>query len=374
MNKLSFDVETAKEQLTQIFRDRISAQGSVYNVLNVDLEDISFSGLEEKIANQDQLIADLKADLKSAKTDGQNWFNDVQPQLTQIPQAAINYASLWNNTIPMVLEELAKPEPDRDRLEQLFQGLYNSAMAQVGSLSDLMKIIKSTRDEAATDANNFSQNHSSFQQLEDLDKENLAAARTTLAKINAMIAQYNQQIEVDTIKAEKDLAIASNAMKYGGKFGKPGKILGLTIGLIFIVSATMAIDDLLAAVDARLQEAQEQGEYDLEMTSLTTQLISLEAASAALAALVAEFDDLIASLQGTIDGWDADAKVLATIIDDLQGDAPISGILSQFDLGETQAEWDDLRVFATKWQTMEVSPAASNDIILNPPAAKTSAV
>lgn len=30
MPQLSFDVEAAKEQLTQLFRDRISAQGSLY--------------------------------------------------------------------------------------------------------------------------------------------------------------------------------------------------------------------------------------------------------------------------------------------------------------------------------------------------------
>jgi hypothetical protein len=102
----------------------------------------------------------------------------------------------------------------------------------------------------------------------------------------------------------------------------------------------------------------------LEMTSLTTQLVSLETASSALSGLVDEIDDLIASLHATLDGWNQDAATLGAVIADLKGTQPVSSILSQFDLGETQAQWDDLRVFATKWQTVEVSPKSSNVIVL----------
>ncbi|HQU84538.1 MAG TPA: HBL/NHE enterotoxin family protein [Pyrinomonadaceae bacterium] len=370
MNKLSFDVEAAKEQLTQVFRDRISAQGSVYNVLNVDLKDITFSELEEKIENQDELIAAMQTALATAKTHCQSWFNDVQPNLTQIPQAAINYGTLWNNTIPLVLDELKNSDPDRETLQKLFGGLQASIGQQLSTLGGVMSSLKAIESSISADANNFSDNYSPFQQLESLDKDDLAAARTTLAQINTMIAQYDQDIEVDTIKAQKDLSMASNAMKYGGKFGDAGKILGLTIGLIFIVSASMDINALLSAVNARLQKAQEEGEYELEMTSLTVQLVSLETASSALTSLVDELDDVINSLQETIDGWNSDSTALGDIISDLQGTDPVSTILSQFDLGMTQAEWDDLSAFSTKWQSMEVSPAASNDIVLNPPTSQ----
>src|ERR1051325_62943 len=364
MNNLKFDVEAAKEQLTQVFRDRISAQGSVYNLQNVNIEDVAFAELQEKIANQDALIADMKTDLAQAQTDGGQWFNDVQPGLTAIPQAAINYATLWNQVIPIVLDELKKTEPDRQKLQQLFGGLKDRIAEQIASLNTLMTSLKAIQTSVTTDAANFSTNHAPFQQLEDLDKENIAAARTTLAQIKAMIAEYNEDIEVDTIKAEKDLAIASNAMKYGGKLGKPGKIVGLTIGLIFIVSATFAIDDLLAAVDSQLEEAEKEGKYDLLLTSLSAQLIALETASSALADSVQEIGDMISSLQETIDGWNDESNNLAAVISDLQGDQPVSLIINLFDLGQTQAQYDELRIFATKWQTMEVSPKATNDLVL----------
>lgn len=364
MNQLSFDVEAAKEQLTQVYRDRISAQGAVYNVLNVDIEEIDFTGIPQPIPDQDKLVAEMKADLKTAQTNGQQWFNEVQPHLTFIPQAAINYATLWNETIPVVLEQLRQPSPDRASLSDLFQNLKLSIDEQTKTLNDLLSSLQTIRNAVATDASNFSSKHEPFKQLEDLDKENLTAARTTLDRIKLMIDQYNQEIEVDIIKAEKDLALASNAMKYGGKLGKAGKIIGLTIGLIFIVSATFAIDDLISAVNQRLADAQKAGEYELELTLLTTQLISLESASSTLASLVTELDDILGSLQETLAGWNTEGATLSKIVSELQGDQPVDSILSQFDLGKTQAQWDELRVFATKWQSMEVSPKATNDIIL----------
>lgn len=364
MHTLSFDVETAKAELTQIFRDRLAAQGSVYNVGNVDIEDVDFNGIPQPVPGQAQLVADMKTDLAAAQANGQRWFNDVQPHLTVIPQAAINYGSKWNVTIPLVLQQLRQSAPDRAVLQALFQGLRDSIDEQTQTLGALMQSLASIRAAAAADAGNFSSKHAPFQQLEDLDKDNLAKARTTLAGIQAMIDQFNEQIDVDTIKAEKDLSIASNAMKYGGKFGKPGKIVGLTIGLIFIVSATFAIDDLIATVAKRLAEAEEAGEYELEMSLLTTQLVSLDTASSALASLVNELDDMIASLQGALDGWKSEADALSAIVTDLQGSAPVDGIINQFDLGKTQAQWDELSTFAMKWQSMEIASKAANDLVV----------
>lgn len=369
MHTLTFDVEAAKAQLTQVFRDRIDAQGSVYNVLNVDIEDVSFDDLEKKLPNQQQILADIKSDLKTAQNDGEQWFNEIQPHLTAIPQASINYASLWNNTIPLVLAQLRRTTPDREELQKLFQGLKDSIDQQTAVLGELMTNLQSIRAVQATDAANFSDKHASFQQLEALDQENLVAARNTLDKIKAMIDQLGERIDIDTINAEKDLALASNAMKYGKKLGKPGKILGLTIGLIFIVSASFAIDDLLSTIDQRLEDAEKAGEYELEISLLNAQLVALETASSSLSLLVNELDDLIASLQATISAWNNDGNAIAAIIADLQGDAPIYTVINQFDLGRTQAQWDEISVFAGKWQTMEVSPKAANVLTLDGPDA-----
>jgi len=93
-------------------------------------------------------------------------------------------------------------------------------------------------------------------------------------------------------------------------------------------------------------------------------LISLETASTALASLVGELDDIITSLGDTIAGWSSERSAIAAVIADLAGTQPINSILSQFDLGKTQGQWDELGTFATKWQTMEISPKAANDLIL----------
>lgn len=368
MPQLSFDVEAAKAQLTQVFRDRLSAQGSFYGVLNVDIEDVDFAGIPDPIPDQAALVAQLKADLALAQGHVQNWFNTIQPQLTLVPQASINFAAVWNTAIPAILAELRQTEPDRAMLAELFAALEDSSNEQLASLKPLLTTLEGVQTSFAADAANFSAKHEPFKALEALEAETMATARTQLAKAQTLIASLNQEIDVDIIKAEKDLAMASNAMKYGGKLGKIGKILGLTIGLIFIVSATFVIDDLIAAVDQRLAEAEQKGEIELELTLLTAQLLALENASSALAGAVADLDDIHVSLSATVKGWADNSAVLGQIVADLKGDTPINDIINQFDLGRTQAEWDDVSAFGTKWQSMEVSPRAANDIVLNPPS------
>ncbi len=365
MTTLTFDVEAAKAQLTQVFIDRIDAQGSVYNLLNVDIEDVTFNDVLQKLPNQDQLLAEMKDDLTAAKADGEQWFNNIQPQLTVIPQAAINYASLWNNTIPLVLQQLRQPTPDRGQLLSLFQGLKSSIGEQTATLSQLMTSLQSIKTAQATDAANFSDKHASFQQLEAIDKENLANARTTLDKIKDMIVQYDEEIDIDTIAAEKKLEIGSIAMDAGSIFGEPGHALGLIVGLIFIVSATSSIDDIMSTVNQRLSEAEKAAEYDLEISLLNAQLVALETASSALSSIVTELDDLITSLQATIDGWNSDSNAISAVITDLQGSEPIDSIINQFELGRTQEQWDEMLAFANKWQTVEISAKATYNLILN---------
>jgi hypothetical protein len=250
-------------------------------------------------------------------------------------------------------------------LQRLFEGLKNSIGEQISTLGELLTSLQTLRKAVATDAASFSDKNASFKQLEELDKKNLLSARKELDKIKSMIKEFDQEIDVDIIKSNRDLAIASNAMKYGKMFGDPGTALGLTIGLVFIASVSFTIDDLLATINRRLALARKEAEYELEMTSLTTQLISLETASSALASVVEEIDDLIASLEATIAGWNMDSKEMSAVIAALGGDQPINSIISQFDLGETQAEWDEIRIFATKWQTLEISPRPTNELVLS---------
>lgn len=371
MTQLSFDVEAAKAQLTRLFRARLLAQGATYNLFNVDLSEVDFTDLagEEgpvKVENSADLVAELVQDLAAAKATGQDWLNDGMPDLTAAAQAVIDYASRWDNAIPLVLAELRRDEPDRTTLGELFAGLASAAQHQVGVISPLATEVRAFRDRVATSAADFSRNHLPFRQLEDLDVTDLAAARTTIEQIRSAIAGLSEEIDLDMITAERDLAIASNAMKYGGKLGNPGKILGLTIGLVFIVSATFAIDDLLSAVDARLAQAQEEADYQLEMTLLTAQLISLEVASGALATLTDQVGELVDALDATLTGWRTDAAELAAVVGALDSSAPVSSVVNLFDLGQTQAEWSELATFATKWQTMEVASRPANAVVLEP--------
>lgn len=363
---LAFDVEGAKAQLTQIFRDRLSAQGSVWNLQNVNIDDVNFNDLAKKIPNQDALVADLKTCLQTAKGNGQTWANNLQPQLTIIPQSVINFASLWDNAIPLILKQLdgSSSDPDISTVTSLFAGLQSKAQEQIAPLQKLLADLKSMRDLVAADAANFSKTHSSFQQIEALDEANIQSIRSKLEKIKLAIDGLNQEIDVDLINAQKDLSIASSAMKYGGKLGDAGKILGLTIGLIFIVMATFEIDALLSAIDQRLADEEAKAELQFEMTLIAIQILALETASSALAHFIAEFDDFIQSLQANIDGWNSMATNLGAIVSQLNAGTPYNQVVSLFDLGKTQGQWDELNNFSQKWQNMEMAPKAYHELVL----------
>jgi hypothetical protein len=374
MTDLQFDVEAAKEQLTQVFRDRISAQGAVYNLQNADIEPVAFTDLEAKVDNQETLVAEMKDALRQAQAHGGTWFNEVQPHLTAIPQAAINYATLWNQVVPLVLAELRKAVPDRARLRSLFGGLKDSIDQQLSGVSTVATSLQALKAVITADADKFSGKYAPFQELESLDRDNVTAARAAIARITAMIAAYDEEIGTDTIASERDLAIASTALKYGQKGGRAGQIAGVTIGVVFIASALHAIDDLVAAVEARLQKAEEGAEFELQLTTLTAQLLALETASSALAALDGELDDLMASVNQTIAAWQQDAAELAEVLTQLSGAQPVTAILNEFDLGRTQSKWDELRIFATQWQTMEIAARASNELVFDDSAYQTAAV
>jgi hypothetical protein len=364
MNSLTFDVEAAKQQLTQVFNDKIAAQGSVYMVQDLDLGGITFSDLEEKVKDQDQLITDMKGDLKQAQADGGTWFNDVQPILTAVPQAAINYATLWDTTTPLLVNQLNQPSPDRAQLQAFFGALRDSVDNQSQTLGGVIDALSNLRTRAFDDSTNFSTRHAPFKQLEEIDKENLEAARQAIAKLETEINKLNDEINSDIITANQDLTLASGAMKAGKQGGRGGKALGLIIGLFFIASASLALDQAMAAIHKRLDDAEKETEFQLELSSLNEQLICLQTASSALAAFVGQLDDLIKSVQQAKDCWGRERDRLTAVITDLQSDQPVDSILSEMDLRRAQGEWDDLRVFATNWQTMEVAASLHNELII----------
>ncbi len=365
MHNLKFDVEAAKAQLTQVFRDRLSAQGSVFNVQNVEIDAVMFEDLEEKTSGQDAAIAAMKAALAQARKDALLWSNGVQPQLTAIPQAAINYATLWNQSIPPLRTILGMPSPDREAVRALLEGLRSSTADQIATLSGVKSALDDLRTAVDADAAKFSTQFAPFRTLESLDLENIGAARKAIAHLAETIAELSEDIDEDLITAESDLALASSAIKAGSKGGNNGKALGVTVSVIFIVSASKAIDALIEAVEERLAAAQKEAATEVELSSLSAQFIALETASRALVALVNEIDDLHQSLQQTLAGWQQDSDRLTAILGDIDGDAAIGTILDPFDLGIAQGQWDELGAFATSWQSVEISVRATTEFIFD---------
>jgi hypothetical protein len=358
MTNLQFDVQAAKEQLTQLLRDRVAAEGSIFNVQTVDFEPVLFPDLQTASGNEQALFEEMNAVLVRAKSHCQTWSNDVQPKLTAIPQAAINYASILDSALPLVLAELRAAPPNRAQLRALFAGLATAIETQAASVRAVAPLLRSLESSFAADAADFSNRHAPFRELEDLDQKNIEAARAAIGKLQAMIAEFDEEIGVDTIENKKEIGVGRTSLKNGAESNQAGRLAGVTSGLIMFVSVISRIQEMVALIEQRLQKARESAEYETELGSLTAQLLALDTTAAALSAADTAAGGLIATVNHIIDGWKQHASGVAEVIAQLSGDQPVAEILSEFDLERTQSEWDELRTFATQWQTMEIVTAS----------------
>lgn len=369
MTNLQFDVQAAKEQLTQLLRDRVVAEGAVSNVRTVDFQPVLFPDLQTASGNQQTLFEAMKAALVRAKQDCQTWSNDIQPSLTVIPQATINHASRSDAVLALVLAELREAAPNRAKLRDLFAGLAASIEQQVASVGAVADALQGFKTRIAAGAADFSDQHAPFRELEELDRKNVDAARAAIAQLQAMIAELDENIGVDTIENEKEIGAGRATLNNGAQTNnQAGRIAGVIAGLINFVSVINRIQEMGALIEQRLQKARDNAEYDTRLSSLTAQLLALDTISVALSSADTAVGALIATVARIIDGWKQHASAVAEVITQLPGDQPVAEILSQFDLERTQSKWDELRTFATQWQTAQIVTASFDLAVFYDPA------
>ena len=358
MVDLKIDVEKIKDQLADYAGDELLVRGGGNCVLKLNIEKVMFK--EQDIKNKGEKLATVKKNLKTAQQDCLDWLNNVEPEMAKIPQGFINYSTLFATLIPQIRHELEnETKESRGRLKEFFQGLEDKAVSEKTTLEDFQKYIKGVAEKITQDADNFSDSNQAFKQLETVDEKNLKTAKKVVDNLSALIEQNNKEITAKMIKEEQDLTIADIAIAAGGTIGhlyEPLEALGLAVGLVFIVSAGLTSLELQAAIEAQFQEAQEQEDYKLIITQLTEQLLSLHAASSTLKSL----NETITSLDNGInlikDCWSSIQKInretLTALADESQ---KITDIISEFNLGQASAEWEEAHNFSIKMQDLPIS-------------------
>ena len=357
MIDLTIDVEAKKDLLAQFVGDKLQVLGAILSVGNVSLNKVLFE--EQDIPDKDVILQALRENLAKAQSDGLTWQNDIETSLAGVPQAVINYGTLFANALPNIRKLIKEDNPsNRDVLKQIFSGLVNSVGGQIETLDKIKESIALIAGDIKQDSDNFSENNQNFSQLEKIDEENLKEARAAIDSLNESISKYNKEITQKVIKAEEDLTIADIVISAGGAIGKaaePVEALGLAVGLCFIISAGLNIQELSSEIDALFQAAMQEAKHKVAITQLTEQLQCLHVTSSGLKAMVSEVQDIIDTLQGIIDGWEmigSNLKAAENQLDDFS--QPLDQILSEFNLGRASAEWEEVVIFAQKMEGLNI--------------------
>jgi oligoribonuclease (3'-5' exoribonuclease) len=358
MVDLTINVEALKGKLADYAGDELLGRGSANCVLNLDIEKVMFK--EQDIDNKEEKLNTVKANLAIARKNSMDWLNNIEPELTNIPQGFINYASYFATVIPQIRQELENETPQsRGILKKIFSGLSDQADIQKKTLDALKTSILATAKKIKTDSLNFSDSNQVFADLEAQDEKNLKTAKQVVQNLSELIDKHNRDITAKMIKEEEDLTIADIVISAGGvlgHLGEPIEALGLAIGLVFIVCAGMLISDLQAEIEEEFREAQEEEEYKLIITQLTEQLLALHAASSSLKSMTETIDSLDTSIQGILGHWDSIQTTNQSAITALDDDSqPINDIIGEFNLGRASAEWEEANNFAVKMQALPIS-------------------
>lgn len=358
MIDLTIDVETLKGKLADYSGAELLARGSGNCVLNLDIEKVMFK--EQDIKSKADKLKAVKDNLAVAHQDCLEWLNNVEPDMTKIPQGFINYATLFATALPQIRHELEnETAASRNILKTIFQGLKESAVKQNETLAAFTQAIAGTTAKISQDADNFSKSNEAFSELEALDEKNFKTAKTVIQNLSDLIDQHNKDITSKMIKEEEDLTIADIIIAAGGVLGhlsEPIEAIGLAIGLVFIVSAGLTVMELEGEIEEEFREAQKQAEYKLIITQLTEQLLSLHAASSSLKSLTETITSLHTSISAIQERWNSIEAINQSAIAALNDESQkLTDILSEFNLGRASAEWEEANFFAIKMQNLPVS-------------------
>jgi hypothetical protein len=118
--KLATDVTDQQNKLAGYLNAKANVAKYVAALQNTDISGVNFTALpgdlQKKLpADPVVLLQQVNANLAIAKQHGQFWSNEIQPDLTKIPQAIINYNSQFQAELaimlPLVNDLLAVDDP-----------------------------------------------------------------------------------------------------------------------------------------------------------------------------------------------------------------------------------------------------------------------
>lgn len=372
---LRFDTKEELQAMNKAYKDVLLARASISALDTVIIEG---TGLPDLTAEQKKAAPNYGADLKelqnnliTAVANGLVWSNTIEPDVTILPQSYLNiraYVNAWEPNISKLshTDKITTLTSQAQRLGSEATK-FEAFAAQVCSLSEKVK----------TDAQNFSDAHAAFAEIEKLDTQNLEATAKAIAELKAMIAKEGEEIEVNLEDAEKLIEVAKGIMEAGEKVktGTEGdeiaKMLAVTVGVILIGVGEGKIDEALKQIHKRLADATKEVKYQMNLTALTLQLLALQTARSTLGTMSDDIADVQQVFTRAAAWYRARQQDIQVILD---AGAP-SNEIDEVSLRAYAKSWEQLANAGSAWQVREISapttfkvPLAPFDPAIAPPA------
>ena len=369
---LAVDVTDQKNKLAGYINAKVNVARYVAALQNTDISGINFKTLPSQI--QSKLPADpavlLKAvatNLATAKQHGQTWSNDIQPNLTNIPQAIINYNTQFQAEIalilPLVQDLLVKPDPDkRTELVELFQGLLEKLGEQQTALSGELVLLKQFNTDVTTDHGNFSSGNTQFAAIQQFEQANITALNSAIEGLQEGISALNKAITAEWVALGVSVAlIAGGAIGLANAETGVGLVAGAVCMVVGMIGVGVAAGELISSIEKK-QDAEQKEAFDqLEVNELTVQVQALNTTEKALSSLVTMSQLAMDSVQVILDTWATlQTKLKAVVTDLTDSENQIGNIMSLVDLTTAQTQWGQLETFANQMQDFDAA-------VTNPP-------
>jgi hypothetical protein len=362
---LAPDANDHKAKLAGYINAKCNVAAYVHALQNIDLSGINFKtlpkDLQKKLPEDPAvLLGQVQKNLGIAKSHGLDWSNNIQPDLTKIPLAIIDYGTLFIEAIKEIRPLVNDPDIDNDpakrkMLVDLFNALLQSINDQQTSVANEIDKLKLFNKNVTDDHGNFSSANKQFQIIDQFEEENIKELQAAIAGLDSVISTLNKKITVEAVAVG-----ASVALMAGGALGLAfaatgvGAVVGglsLAIGMIGLgVSLGFLISDI-----EKKQRAQQEESFDkLEVTELSIQVQALHSTEDSVGKLVTMSAQAVSSVQVILDTWATlNAKIQSVLTDLNDAEKHVKDVVSLLDLDTATDLWQQLATFAGQMQEFE---------------------
>jgi hypothetical protein len=367
--QLATDVKAQQDKLAGYLNAKLNVAAYVSSLQNSSLDGINFKALPDDLqkklpSDPAVLLKTVNDHLTTAKAHGQGWSNDIQPNLTVIPQAISNYNATFQEVVKVMMPLITKlsltpldPQaPEwRTTLQALFSGLLGKVAEQQTAISAEFAKLKQFNTDVTVDHGNFSTGNHEFTAIRNLEDADRKSLNDAIASLDSAIDQLNK-----TITGLGVATGASGALMVAGGIGLAmsetgvGAVVAVTcmvVGAAGLITSAVFLDK---AIKEKLADEQEKAFDQFEVDELTLQIAALDGCETSLGILVTKSQTAMDSVQVILDTWGTlQAKIQAVITDLNDSEKAIGNIMSLVDLNTAQDQWNQLDAFAVQLQNYD---------------------